>query len=151
MSKWFPPGYEPIADVLERSGKAIFGTKWDSKVLTYKRLRTPAERSEVGAQGKHVYEHLRNQFCLAERVALILDPDVGAKVIEPHWWFDDRRAAAAFLNGCIYRDLRVPIGGIETTDYGYDISEPRQSCPIGVRIVSEGQPLTARAETSAEA
>ncbi len=79
MEKWFPPGYEPIADVFERTGETIFGAKWDSQVPTHKRLRTPPEDSEVGSQSMHVFEHLRNQFCLVELMAFILDPDFGPK------------------------------------------------------------------------
>ena len=150
MAKWFPPGYEPVADVFERTGSEIFGARWDSEIPTFERLRTPPEKSEVGAQGMHVFQHLRDQFCLSERTAAILDPDFGPKILAPHWWYDDKRASAAFLDGSAIRPAELTIGDTETIEYEYGKRVPGIRCPIGVRIDGDAQSLTVLAERTAE-
>lgn len=150
MAKWFPPGYEPVADLFERKGREIFGAGWDKEIPTSERLRTPPEKSEAGAQGMRVFEHLRDQFCLSERTVAILDPDFGPKVLTPYWWFDDGRASEVLLYGEAVRPLELQNREPEIFEYKFGKRVSGTRCPIGVRIDRDTQSLTARAETTAE-
>lgn len=150
MTTWFPPGYEPLADVFERTGKMMFGAEWNSAMPTSKRLRTSPKEPGVGAQSAEVFKHLRDKFCLGELEAFILDPKFGDQKLEPHWWYDDGQASGAFLYGTVARPKGIPKVDGGTIDYGYELQAPKQNCPIGVRIVAERQSRTARAEIDTE-